>query len=116
MAIPATRHAAQAKEHAENAVRELHRAIDQINQVVSWLQASRDRSVKTAATHLFAVHELVGSTTANLIAVAFVDIGKKIDDTDGTALLAIRQHLESMIEELQSQADRTRQLAQQLGA
>lgn len=112
----ATAHAAAAQGHAEDSVRELHRAIDQLNQVISWLRATSDRKVVSAASHLFKIGESVGSATANQIAVAFVDIGRRIDDTPGTGLLAARDHLESMIGELQSQADRARQLAQQLGA
>lgn len=114
MAIPATAHAAAAKAHAEDAVRELHRAIDQLNQVIAWLRATKDRKVVTAASHLFQIAEMVGSTTANQIGVAFVDVGRRIDNTPGTGLLAARDHLESMIGELQSQADRTRQLVQQI--
>jgi len=109
-------HAMAAKEHAEDAARQLNQIVNSLKESLSYLVGTEEDAVSQAAIHLSRVAEVVGSTTAENLSNTYREIGDKIKDTPTGGISQAIDTLEPLIGWLVELGNQTEQLAAQLGA
>lgn len=116
MSTPATHHARQAREHSEDAARQVNQVVNNLKETLSYLAGTTEDAVDLAAKHLRQVEETVGSATAGNLAETYEGISSRLNDTPTNEIAHVIDLLEPLVGLLTEAGNDVESLAAQLGA